>query len=104
MILHRSMAIAELQASYGDDDGELCVLWGYGSLVVGASYNNVVMYISQLVQLSILYNLNVFSLHMNENFSTTMWEHKKILCTCFSWHECNLASDGTIVEMIWILH
>jgi hypothetical protein len=34
------------------------------------------------VQVLILYNLNVFSLHMNEKFSTTMWEHKKVLCTC----------------------
>jgi hypothetical protein len=76
------MAIAELQASCGDDDGELCVLWDYRILVVGASCNNVVVYTSQSVQLLILCSLNVFSLHMNENFSTTMWEHKKVMCTC----------------------
>jgi hypothetical protein len=76
------MASSELQTSRGDGDGNLCVLWSYRSLVVGASYNNAVVYTSQSVQVLILYNLNVFSLHMNEKFSTTMWEHKKVLCTC----------------------
>jgi hypothetical protein len=80
MILYRSMAIAELQARCGDGDGELCVLWGYRNLVVGASCNNVLVYTSQLVQLLILYNLNVFSLHMNEKTSLQQCENTKKYC------------------------